>query len=158
MNPRAADVSISDIAHALAYQARFNGHTQYFYSVAQHSIYVSWMSPERELEGLLHDSAEAYVGDLVSPLKHAVGMERFCEIENDILRVIGQRFGLKLHPKCAAVHEADGRVLATEQRDLMVDHEITVPWKPYAWRVRPVEPEAAEHYFLEAFQLAKRAA
>jgi hypothetical protein len=152
-HPKAADVSLFDIAHSLAYQARFNGHTPEFYSVAQHSVHVSRMSGLAfAREGLFHDAAEAYVGDLVSPLKHAIGLERYCEIEREILVVIGQRFGLSLFPKDVAVHEADMRVLATEQRDLMIDHEITVPWEPYDFRIAPQPPEEAELSFLTVFQ------
>ena len=69
-NPNAGQIHIDDIAHGLAHQCRFNGQTNKFYSVAQHSVMVaSILPPELRLAGLLHDAAEAYLGDSVQPLK-----------------------------------------------------------------------------------------
>src|SRR6185295_13075391 len=68
---------IRDIAHSLSYTARFRGHTRFFYSVAQHSLMVSWMLEVRgqseyvQLCGLLHDAHEAYTGDVPTPLEWA---------------------------------------------------------------------------------------
>jgi hypothetical protein len=63
--PKAEDVDIGDIAHALAMKCRYSGHTQKFYSVAEHSVHISlallrdgW-NPTTALWGLLHDAAEA---------------------------------------------------------------------------------------------------
>jgi len=75
LNPRAEDVRIEDIAHALSQQCRFTGHTKTFYSVAQHSVLASTLvaAPD-ELWALLHDASEAYMGDMNRPLKHAPEM------------------------------------------------------------------------------------
>lgn len=63
-------VCIEDIAHALALKCRFTGHCKRFYSIAEHSVRVSWLvRPEVQLAALLHDAAEAYLPDFARPLK-----------------------------------------------------------------------------------------
>lgn len=71
------DVCIQDIAHSLAYQCRFNGHTRSFYSVAEHSVLLADLvqvdsgvqNLTRRMAALLHDSAEAYIGDITGPVR-----------------------------------------------------------------------------------------
>ena len=88
--PHIDDVAIEDIAHGLAYQCRFNGQTREFYSVAQHSVMVmNLVSEEHRLAALLHDAAEAYLGDMVKPLKNL--FPAFSEIESKVMAIIGQR-------------------------------------------------------------------
>lgn len=87
------DVDIRDIAHSLSLINRFNGHTQPEISVAQHSINVSLLCPEFPLTGLLHDAAEAYVGDMTKWLKESPEMAEYQRIEDRILGVILRTFG-----------------------------------------------------------------
>jgi len=70
LDPKSEEVDIKDIALSLAFQCRFNGHSNYFYSIAQHSVIVSKIvSKDQASAALLHDAAETYIGDMVSPLK-----------------------------------------------------------------------------------------
>lgn len=68
--------NIEDVAHSLAMNCRFNGHTSEFYSVAQHSLVVSALMEDlmlgSPLEGLLHDATEAYMTDVPSPFKQCL--------------------------------------------------------------------------------------
>jgi len=117
-------VCIQDIAHALGKLCRFNGHCARFHSVAEHSIAVCDLLPiEFKLEGLLHDAAEAYIGDCVQPLKMLLGDYR--AIEQGVNWAIRTRFGLpsKMSPE---VKHADLRVLATERMKLIPDDPT--PW------------------------------
>ena len=90
------DICIEDIAHHLSNLCRFTGAGP-FYSVAQHSVQVSWQcrgSREFALAGLLHDAAEAYLNDLASPVKHAEGMETYRDAEDVATRVIFGALGV----------------------------------------------------------------
>jgi hypothetical protein len=148
-DPDPASICVEDVAHSLASQCRYNGHTRYFYSVAQHSVHVAReCGGDHELWGLLHDAAEAYTGDVVQPLKGVVS--GFARIERRVERAVWKALGLKGRlPR--KVRDVDARVFATEVRDLMAD-----PWavdaKPYRWRIEPMPPHAAEAAFLEMYR------
>ena len=150
LEPRALDVNIKDIAHALSLLCRFTGHVNQFYSVAQHSLIVSSKMPrEFRLWGLLHDASEAYVADLSRPLKHAPEMSRYRTAEKNVLREICRRFSLKL-PEPPEVKEVDRRMCATEMRDLMggIYGEGILP---YPEQIIPVSSAIAEAMFLERY-------
>lgn len=74
LSPAAADIAIEDIAHGLAYSTRFNGQTKTPITIAQHCVMGSYFfdEPALALGFLLHDAAEAYMGDLVRPLRAAL--------------------------------------------------------------------------------------
>jgi hypothetical protein len=92
------DVCIEDIAHALSLLCRGGGHLKYFYSVGQHSINCANEALARRwskkviLGCLLHDASEAYISDIIRPVKkHLIN---YLEIEEMIMNVIFQKFGL----------------------------------------------------------------
>lgn len=145
-------MDIESIAHSLSLICRFNGHCKEFYSVAQHSVYVSQLcKPDNRLSGLLHDAPEAYIGDMVSPLKKMI--PAFQAFEGDVWEVLARQQGLPLAlPQ--DVKDADLEMLALEARDLMgVD--------PTAWglkapsvnaKITPWDSKRAERHFLDAYR------
>lgn len=120
-DPRVDDVRLVDIAHALSHQCRFSGHTDRFYSVAEHSVYVSQcVPPEHALVALMHDAPEAYIGDMTRPVKElfrAAGVTLYDELDALSWAVIARRFALPAElPEC--VHDADSRVLLAEKAQI----------------------------------------
>lgn len=94
LNPDPSLIHIDQIAHALSQLCRFGGKCWGFYSVAEHCVHVSncFGDPELALAGLIHDATEAYIGDMVRPLKSL--FPAFEKIENTLHQVIFTRFGL----------------------------------------------------------------
>lgn len=124
LSPSPDEIDIDDIAHSLAYQCRFLGHTDGFYSVAQHSVLVSQIVPEQDaLWGLLHDAAEAYLGDLPAPIKREPEMHVYRAAEERLLEAVATRFSLP--PAIPdSVKQADRIVLATEFRDVTTVEDL----------------------------------
>jgi hypothetical protein len=115
-HPEASVIAVEDIAHGLAHICRYAGQAAGFYSVAEHSVLVSRAVPRARLAALFHDAAEAFVGDVSTPLKRL--LPEFYTIEERIERVIFARFGLDW-PAPPEVKVADLRVMAAELRVLM---------------------------------------
>jgi 5'-deoxynucleotidase YfbR-like HD superfamily hydrolase len=103
LDPTPMDIEIEDIAHGLAFVARWNGQTKgdYAYSVAEHSILVEQifrlMYPKEpikwQLAALLHDAPEYVIGDMISPVKAAIGPD-YGELDDRLTTAIHVRFGL----------------------------------------------------------------
>lgn len=160
LNPDPKSIHIEDIAQSLSRICRFNGHTHDHYSVAQHSIYVSQVvarlaSPGLALAGLLHDAPEAYVGDVISPLKAV--LTGFDTAEARIARAIETRFGVLFFPMAEAVKRADLILLVMEAESLLgVDavKEWGIPPPPDSLlfhKITPWPAELAKRYFLKTF-------
>ncbi|QDU82639.1 hypothetical protein Pla110_44000 [Polystyrenella longa] len=109
------DIRLEDVAHSLAMKCRFNGHSPEFYSVAQHSVIVS-MNSKFPQAALLHDAAEAYLTDMVRPLKRH--FPELIEMETRMLQVIAERFDVPYEEIMSEeVREWDDRVLVAEYED-----------------------------------------
>ncbi|MBW4962498.1 HD domain-containing protein [Sulfitobacter sp. CW3] len=103
LDPTPVDIEIEDIAHGLAFVARWNGqtHGDYAYSVAEHSLLVETLfarlnpkAPTKwKLAALLHDAPEYVIGDMISPVKSAVG-PGYGALDERLTAAIHIRFGL----------------------------------------------------------------
>jgi len=133
LNPSEDQIDIEDIATALSRICRFGGHSSAFYSVAQHSVLVmklvelylecnnSLINENLNLTALLHDASEAYLGDMISPLKHIVGAS-YRTLEHNFEVVIGQKFGASFYTEAAKqiVKKCDIQALEMEHEALIL--------------------------------------
>ena len=147
LNVLPESICIEDIAHSLAHTCRYGGHCQSYYSVAEHSIVCSnRVDRSVALWGLLHDAAEAYIGDLCKPLKSMLSIKAGCgcqedisNYEHNILRVIVDKFGLSW-PMPQEVIDMD-RTLLYEEMEFL--------WSGTSWML--LDPLDAEQLFLSRF-------
>lgn len=149
------EIRIDDIARGLSNICRFNGQTNEFYSVAQHSVMVSDLMPqEYKLAGLLHDASEPYVADMVKPLKLLFPL--FWWIERRVMKAIAAKFEVSMTAEVKLlVGQADMVALATERRDLMPfengEWHYLVGFKPLNEVIRPLSPVEARELFMTRF-------
>ncbi len=177
LSARVEDIDLIDIAHSLSLQCRYNGHVRKFYSVAEHCILMSQyiydttvdeLTPIGEAAGvpvelalwaLLHDAPEAYIGDMVRPLK--IHMLDFCAVDNTIMRVIANKFSLSTglltgsDPIPSIVKGVDTRILLDERAELLGP-------TPAVWnvgyrtglgvKIMGYDPREAEARYLDQFE------
>lgn len=172
LSPSAADVRWPEIAHALSNLCRFTGHTQKFYSVAEHSYRVWEMSalmsdsPRAQLLALLHDAHEFVLGDKATPLQHALTVlnpdfaETWRGLKAKTDRAIFTAAGLT--PADVAefgnlVHHADMAVLMRERE--VVLGKPPEPWADVLERIPPAPvpikgylPRTARGLFFNALE------
>jgi 5'-deoxynucleotidase YfbR-like HD superfamily hydrolase len=159
--PETNQIDIIDVAHSLSNLCRFLGHSRKFYSVAEHSV---WVSKEIEkiyphdynlrLYGLLHDASEAFVGDLPTPLKSLLGNygSIYGRIEKCIQDVILFKYKVYLSSRVLSiVDDIDKRVLATEAIQLFSDTSFWDLLDPLDFTLVCWKPEEAENQFLSSF-------
>ena len=171
LNPKPEMVCIKDIAHSLAYQCRYTGHTRKFYSVAQHCVLMAMNDdlPGDPLVKLLHDADEAYIGDMARPWKNLLWVwdgrwaieiaKPVREFEAGIQKVIGLALKINLEHS-AGVKDSDIRMMATEVRDLMPPGFSAEEWgidisNPVEAKIIPWSPEPAEEIFLAVYKMLK---
>ena len=125
LDPDINQIHIEDIAHSLSLLCRANGHIDYFFSIAQHSINCAGEakarghSPRVQLACLIHDASEAYISDINRPVKHY--MTEYKIIEKKLQDVIYTRFlGAPLpEEEFASMDQIDNDMLACEFDALM---------------------------------------
>jgi len=167
------DIDLQAIAKALSNKCRFAGHTMDFYSVAQHSVVVSRCLEDRYLVnqmeaeevkellmwGLLHDAAEAYLGDIVKPMKPYLwvgdsrNFESFATHEDRILNRVAEAFQLHWPPP-EAVWKADEEVLCFEGEFIVQTGRWDfgpLPYWPKGESVDPLPPYDAWLLFLTRY-------
>lgn len=136
LDPRSDEVDIRDIAHALSMLCRYTGHCERFYSVAEHSVNVSYVvqryapsgRPALFLHALLHDATEAYCNDIARPVKRSI--HGYAEIEGLNFDAICEHFGIGgLFPEeTAVIHQADNAMLLAEIGAIMKSPPVA--WDP----------------------------
>lgn len=128
LDPKIEEIKTEDIAHALSLICRANGHSRHFYSVAQHSLNCALEAKKRnysrriQLGCLLHDGSEAYISDIIRPVKSK--LTDYHTIEDNLQNVIYEAYGL-------------GDLTKDEQRDIaaiddaMLAYELKVLLNEY---------------------------
>jgi 5'-deoxynucleotidase YfbR-like HD superfamily hydrolase len=151
-DPQMEDIDIQDIAEGLSKECRFAGQISQFYSVAEHSVRVSWLLAPRlltqehktlALYGLLHDASEAYMKDMPKPIKDAPGMEFYRAAHRLLQATIYNAFGLSSSVP-QAVKQADMQMLVSEAHALL-------PFGPvddWARAATGIEPQSGLAYDL----------
>ena len=155
-------VDVKDIARSLSMQARFIGHTAHFYSVAQHCVFVSKkVDPRYAMAGLFHDASEAYLGDVIRPVRKLI--TGYDELEASFMQCIADALDFEW-PLPSCVEEADNRTGVTEfysdrvyqQNPEGIDiyigaSDIVRPYQnPYI--IPYATPAIAEFHFLERYK------
>ncbi len=119
LDPSPLDIEIEDIAHGLAFVARWNGQTtgEHPFTVAEHSLLVESLfmrlsprpDPRWQMAALLHDAPEYVIGDMISPVKDAIGAD-YAALDRRLETAIRLRFGLPVQlpaPVRTAIKRAD---------------------------------------------------
>ena len=160
LNPSSYLIYIGDIAGPLSRICRFGGHPPRFYSVAEHCWQCARMAQSLNLPAkallavLLHDAAEAFVGDMVTPLKAL--LPKFSEIEKGIMAAINRRFKIDPSEFSEQIGQIDRHMLFAERNALFPPDNI--PWVGeetygkakadiYCWA-----PNVAEAAFLDMYE------
>ena len=151
LNPNSGSICIEDIAHHLALVNRYNGSTKMPYSVAEHSVRMSYMTVGEPLLNLLHDAAEAYIGDVIGPQKKGLkwsspsgGFDvEYKQVEMEILRQIGKALDIPDLKSWLSMPEhikkADVIMYVTEIRDLLPPQAMDL-LREQGWMPDDVEP------------------
>jgi hypothetical protein len=152
LDPRPEDVHIGDIAHSLAHQCRYAGHSMRFYSIAEHCCHIhDAIEDEHKFAALMHDAAEAYLVDVPRPVKPY--LTEYRGIEENIERVIFKKFGLPF-PFHVRVKQLDNSIIVDEKAALMYECDqdwYLIGFEPLGVEIECWTPERAKAAFLNRF-------
>ena len=148
--PQDCHWELEDIAHGLAMTCRFAGQARRYYSVAEHSVYVSQLvPPELAWDALMHDAAEAFICDMAKPLK--VMLPDYKVVEQRVEKAIAERYRL-IDPMPREIKLADIQMLRAEQVQIMRnndDWEWTFDVPEPDIRIAALGPYEAKALFLD---------
>lgn len=173
LDPSPDEVHVHDIARGIANECRYAGHIRddapgTFYSVAEHAYLVGgWAEYLAECRGFTpaevldaarwghhHDDTEAYIGDIIRPLKYERALRGFRKAENDVEKAI--KDALQLHPNRRVrdlVDEVDSRLLVDEIPALIafpnMDRVRAQFGEPLGATIRCHAPAVAERRWLK---------
>lgn len=158
-NPDPRQICIEDVAHHLAKLDRYNGAGHWSYSVGQHSLLVAeTLPPEYKLQGLLHDATEAYLGDVVSPLKAM--LPEYRKIEQNVMSAICKSFEITF-PRPKIIKRADQAVMAAEMEQVVKWPDLAkrpeLPPPPKGVVIKAMPWQEVKQVFMERFQELKKA-
>lgn len=152
LEPENSVFTIEDVAHGLSHTCRFAGQCIRFYSVAEHLVHASYFVPaEHAYPTFMHDTPEAFIGDMSKPLKDLLPDYR--AIEKGVEAAVFTRFNVP-QPLPPCVKEVDIRMLVTEQRQLMRNNDgwsYTRGHEPLPIEIPGWSPAEARERFLKRF-------
>lgn len=154
LKPEQSDIRFEDISSALSKMCRYGGHCTRFYSVAEHCVHVaSVVSDKHKLTALLHDASEAYLSDVIRPVKPF--LQNYYEIEDRLMKAIADRFGITW-PLPDEVKRADNAILADERKQNMAFMDVPAEmWgdvlPPLGVTLQFWNPHEAQYQFSTAF-------
>jgi hypothetical protein len=145
-DPKPEMFVVEDIAHALSMQCRFSGHLRRFFSVAQHSVMVSFrVGDGKRLAALLHDASEAYLVDLPKPIKEELA--EYKVVEDRVMAALAEKFGFP-YPLDPEIKDIDKLMLEWEWHQLMLGQPPTLAMS----EINPWTPEKAKDVFLAMYR------
>jgi hypothetical protein len=155
-NFKTTDVDIHDIAHSLSLTCRYNGHCKKFYSVAEHCVRCSWMCTLERYKKilLLHDAAEAYIGDVINPLKYYDELNGVLnKLDDKISYYVYAKYGIGINPDDKEIiHNVGKSLLYAEMRDIFpygfMNPCMPLGTVPANIKIRPWSPRKARRLYL----------
>jgi len=165
------DINIKEISHNIARICRFAGGVNRvnFYSVAEHSVIVAraaqeifpFASPSVYMAALLHDAHEAYIGDIILPVKWILDSQKLSDLKHSLQKKVARAF--YFNPKildCAGGILAIDRAVGDIEASKFYDGEWWRDWsaflrpltpKKIAAMIRGLSPVKADKEFLATF-------
>lgn len=129
VDPKPEQFTLEDIAGALSKICRFGGQANYFYSVAEHCVHCACQAAkdglplDTQIAVLLHDASEAFVGDVVKPLK--IMLSEYAVIEDRVENAIAEKFLIDFRREKASIREIDHAMLIAERRAMFSKDDVT---------------------------------
>lgn len=158
LDPRPDQFTLADIAGGLSKMCRFGGQIDRFYSVAEHSVwcadtaYRDGAGVDVQRAALMHDAAEAFIGDVVKPLK--IMLPQYHEVERRVEVCIVRKYGLAGTGDWPPVKEIDRAMLIAERRALFTADKVVWTGEQHVRRLNVTfscwSPAEAEKAFLLA--------